>query len=113
MASKLGFILSAIFAVQLFVLFGDLVSIQTIYTNLDAVSVTAGCMISASGGITDDVRILVENETGGAIEPLTKYVIFGSPFEYKLSREYQPYIMGHEPMVISIVRSVVIGYYDK
>lgn len=113
MASKLGFILSTLFVVQLFVLFGDLISVQTIYTNLDAVSVTAGQLIAVHGRITEEIERLVENETGGVIEAITPDTApFGSPYEYKLTKEYNPYIMSSEPLTITIVRSVVIGYFN-
>ena len=60
MAYKIGFILSLIFVVQLFVLMGDIMAIQMIYTNLDAVSVTAGYLISQNGKITTKT-----NHSGG------------------------------------------------
>ena len=70
MGSKLGFILSLLFLVQLFAMVGDLMSIQFIYTNLDAVSVTAGYLISTKGQITNEVIELVKNEANATIEQI-------------------------------------------
>lgn len=113
MASKLGFILSLIFVAQVLVLFGDLIAVQNIYTALDAVSVTAGYIISGKRGITDEVRQLVENETGGEITAITTGpVYFGSVYEYQVSKSFNPYIIKQEPMIITIKRSVIIGFYN-
>ena len=68
MGSKIGFILSLLFVVQLFVLAGDIMAIQMIYTNLDAVSVSAGYIISQKGTITEEVINLVQEEAGASIE---------------------------------------------
>ena len=56
MGSKVGFLLSLLLVVELFVLAGDVFSAQIIYTNLDAVSITAGNVISTKGEITDELR---------------------------------------------------------
>ena len=111
MGYKLGFLLSLIFVVNLFILAGDFTSIQIIYTNLDAVSVTAGQAISKYGEITDSVIRLVENEANAHIEALTSETSsFGSIYEYRIYTSYKPYVISNEPMEISITRSVVIGY---
>ena len=111
MGYKMGFILSLIFIVQLFVIAGDVMSIQVIYTNLDAVSVTAGQAISKYGEITDSVVLLVENQAHAHIEALTSQTpSFGSIYEYRIYTSYTPYVISSEPMEICISRSVIIGY---
>ncbi len=111
MGYKLGFLLSLVFIVQLFIIAGDITSIQIIYTNLDAVSVTAGYSISKYGEITQSVVLLVENQANAHIEALTyEAPSYGSIFEYRIYTTYQPMIISSEPMEISISRSVVIGY---
>ena len=104
-------ILSMLFLAQLFVFTGDLMSIQIIYTNLDAVSVTAGNLISARGGIDDEIRNLVYEQSGGQIVALgDETPILGAVYEYKISREYSPWVMSNNPMEITVYRSVIIGY---
>ena len=113
MAYKIGFILSLIFVVQLFVLMGDIMAIQMIYTNLDAVSVTAGYLISQNGKITTEVVELVKSEAGANIESLNDDPpMLGGLFTFKISKQYDPLIMQEGMMDISIQRSVVIGYYN-
>ena len=112
MAYKLGVILSMLFLAQLFVFTGDLIAIQIIYTNLDAVSVTAGNLISSRGGIDDEIVQLVYEQSGGHIEAIgDETPRFGAVYEYKISREYNPWVMSNNPMEVTILRSVVIGYY--
>ena len=113
MSYKVGLILSMLFIVQLFVFAADLMSVQIIHSNLDAVSVTAGNIISTKGAITSEVINLVQNEAGASIEAtVDESPLFGSVFEYKISKSYQPVFFASQPMQISVVRSVVIGFYN-
>lgn len=113
MGSKLGFILSLLFLVQLFAMVGDLMSIQFIYTNLDAVSVTAGYLISTKGQITNEVIELVKNEANATIEQIgDSPALLGSTFEYRISKPYDAMIIDQKAIEIAVVRSVVIGYYN-
>ncbi len=113
MGSKLGFILSMLFLVQLFALVGDLMSIQFIYTNLDSVSVTAGYIISSKGEITSEVIELVQRETGATIKEIGESShMIGQIFEYKIAKNYKAIIMSKEEIEIAVIRSIVIGYYS-
>jgi len=113
MGSKLGFILSLLFLVQLFAMVGDLMSIQFIYTNLDAVSVTAGYLISTKGQITNEVIELVKNEANATIEQIgDSPALLGSTFEYRISKPYDAMIIDQKAIEIAVVRSIVIGYYN-
>ena len=113
MAYKAGLILSLLFVAQLFIFAADLISVQMIYTNLDAVSVTAANLISTRGGIDEEITNLVYNQSGGVIEAIgDETPMLGSVYEFKISREYNPWVMSNKPMKITIIRSVVIGYYS-
>lgn len=113
MAYKMGFILSLLFVAQLFIFASDLISIQMIYTNLDAVSVTAANLISTRGGIDEEITNIVFNQSGGTIEAIgDETPMLGSVYEFKISREYNPWVMSNKPIDITIIRSVVIGYYS-
>ena len=112
MGYKLGLIISMIFLAQLFVFTGDLISIQIIYTNLDAISVVAGNLISSRGGLDEEIVNLVYEQSGGHIEALgDETPMWGAVYQYKISREFTPWVMSNNPMDISVTRSVVIGYY--
>lgn len=113
MAYKIGLLLSMIFLAYLFVFAGDIMSVQVIYTNLDAVSVVAGNMISSRGKIDDEIINLVYEQTGASIEAIgDETPLFGSVYEYKITREFESWIMSNDPIVISVTRSVVIGYFS-
>jgi hypothetical protein len=52
MASKLGFILTLFFLIQMVAYCGDLAALQALHSLLDAVSITAGKEIALEGSIT-------------------------------------------------------------
>ena len=113
MGYKVGFILSLLLVVELFVLAGDLFSAQAIYTNLDAVSITAGNVISSKGEITDDLKQYVKDQTGGDITAVgDETPLYGSIYTFKISRKFSPMSKFNNASEISVVRSVVIGYYN-
>lgn len=113
MAYKVGFLLSLIFIVQIFILAGDLLAVQVIYTNLDAVSITAGNLISRKGGITQEVIDLVEQEAQATITAVgDNKSLIGSYFMYRIARNYDPYMIPKDNLEIAVQRSVVIGYYS-
>lgn len=113
MGYKIGFILSLLLVVELFILAGDVFSSQVIYTNLDAISITAGNIISSKGGITDEVRTFVWNNTGGEITAVgDEAPLFGSIYTFKISKQYKPMNSFAKETEISVVRSVIIGYYN-
>lgn len=113
MGYKLGFILSLLLVIQLFILAGDIFSAQIIYTNLDAISVTVGNVISSKGEITESLKTYVRNETGGEISAIgDETPLFGSIFTFKITREFEPMNKFTPKSEISVVRSVVIGYYN-
>lgn len=98
---------------MIFVILGDVISVQFIYTNMDAVSLSAGYIISKQGYITEEVERLVENECGATIEPLNDSVpLYGSLYEFRIYRDYEPLFISDDTMEISITRSIIIGYYN-
>ena len=113
MGYKVGFLLSLLLVVELFVLAGDILSAQIIYTNLDAVSITAGHIISTKGEITQELRNYVRNETGGEISAIgDETTLFGSVYTFQIAKPYKPMNGFTKQTQIVVVRSVVIGYYN-
>lgn len=113
MGYKVGFILSLLLVVELFVLAADVFSAQIIYTNLDAISLTAGNIISSKGEITEDLREYVKSQTGGEITAVgDETPLFGSIFTFQISKKYSPINQFTSSSYITVVRSVVIGYYN-
>ena len=98
---------------ELFVLAGDVFTAQIIYTNLDAISITAGNIISTKGEITDELKNYVRNETGGEISPVgNESPMFGSVYTFRITREFNPMNRFTGKTEIAVTRSVVIGYYN-
>ena len=113
MGYKVGFLLSLLLVVQLFVLAGDIFSAQIIYTNLDAISITAGNIISSKGEISDSLKKYVKDQTGGEITAVgDETPLFGSIYTFKISRKFSPMNRFTSATEIAVVRSVVIGYYN-
>lgn len=113
MGYKVGFLLSLLLVAELFILAGDIFSAQIIYTNLDAVSLTAGNIISTKGCITKDVVDMVYEQTGGTIYAVgDEAPLFGSVYTFKITKEFKPMSKFNSETEISVVRSVVIGYYN-
>lgn len=113
MGYKIGFVLSLLLVIELFILAGDIFSAQIIYTNLDAVSITAGNIISSKGAITDEIKSFVNEETGGEITAVgDETPLFGSVYTFKISKYFTPMSRFSDGYEISVVRSVVIGYFN-
>ena len=110
MSSKLGFLLSLFFVIEVVAYVGDMSAINGIYTKLDAISVTAAYQISLKQGLTNEIKEFVYKETKGTIEALDNNVAFGETMRFKIYREYNSLIVSKTPMVITVVRSAVIGY---
>ena len=113
MASKVGFILSLLLVIELFVLAGDVFTAQIIYTNLDAISITAGEIISSKGEISNELKSYVSEQTGGEISAVSNEApMFGSVYTFKITKEFSPMNRFTSKTEIVVVRSVVIGYYN-
>ena len=113
MAYKVGFVLSLLLVIELFVLAGDIFSAQMIYTNLDAISITAGHVISTKGMITEELRNYVYDQTGGEIASVGDDTpLFGSIYTFQITKEFTPMNKVTGKTEIRVVRSVVIGYYN-
>ncbi len=109
----MGFILSLLFLVQLFALLGDMLSVQIIYNNLDAVSVNAGYLISRYGKVTPIVTNYVSEEAGATVVAISEGTgRIGDVYKYKISKTYKPLIIKNEDMEIAVMRSIIIGYYS-
>lgn len=113
MGYKVGFILSLLLIVELFVLAGDIFTAQIIYTNLDAISITAGNIISSKGEISESLKSYVREQTGGEISAVgDETPLFGSVYTFQISKEYSPMNRFTGKSEIKVVRSVIIGYYN-
>lgn len=113
MGSKLGLILSFLFVINVFLLGSDLINLQIIHANLDAVAMTAGHLIVEQGGITAEISAFVEERANASIFCTNNCTPrFGDTYIYNVTTTFETIMMSQDPMVITITRSVIIGYYN-
>ena len=111
MASKLGFILSLIFVIQLLLMTGDIAIIQAKQTQLQAFATTIGQRISLEGGLNQTMVDWATDE-GFTLSCLRQcQPQFGDTLTYQLEVVLTPLIISNNPMSLRIVRHAVIGIY--
>ena len=112
MSYKISFILSMIFVAMFFLFAGDMISLQFIYSDLDAKSVTISYLISERGSIDDSFISYVENKYKIDFVSADNYSpTFGDEVTYVIAKDYKPLVMSKDMMTVSICRTTVIGYY--
>ncbi len=110
MASKLGFLLSLFFVIQIFAFGGDFLAIQSLHASLDSLAVTIGKRISISGGITNEIkRYAAETAKARLVALSDNDVMVGEVYEFALLRIYEPIALG-KSLTITIKRATIIGY---
>lgn len=113
MSYKLGFILSLIFIIQIFLLGSDILCVQVIYSELDAVALSAEYMIANDAQISPETVAFVANAIGGTIVCTSNCSPrFGDALIFEVAVYYDPLIMDSAPMKLVVQRSAVIGYYN-
>ena len=112
MSSKIGTLLSLIFIAFFVALGSDLLTIQLLYSDLDAKSTSIAYIISKRGNAGDDVANLVEERYGVEFTCLTYCNSApGDVVDFVISRDYQPVFISKKPITISVKRQAIIGYY--
>lgn len=111
MASKFGLMLSMIF-VALFFAFGiDLMTVQFIYSDLDAKSISISYEISQYGTIDDALVLSIQNKYNVSFVCVDNCTpLFGDVVTYKLIKSYKPIVISKTPLEITIQRNAIIGY---
>lgn len=113
MSYKISFILSMVFVAMFFLFSGDMISLQFLYSDLDAKSVTISYLISDHGMLDGDFISYIENKYNvDFVSADNYYPLFGDEVTYVLATDYKPLIMSKENMRVSIQRTTVIGYYN-
>ena len=112
MSYKVSFILSMVFVVMYFMFAGDMISLQFIYSDLDAKSVTISYLISENGTIDDNfIHYVEEKYEIDFVSIDNENPLFGDEVTYVIAKIYKPLMMSKEVMTVSIKRTTVIGYY--
>ena len=112
MSYKISFILSMVFVVMFFLFAGDMISIQYIYSDLDAKAINISYLISEHGSLETGFIRLIEKKYDVNFVTADNYSpLFGDEVTYVISKSYKSLIMSQETMTISVQRTTVIGYY--
>ena len=113
MSYKISFILSMVFVCMFFLFSGDMISLQFIYSDLDAKSVTISYLIADHGMLDENFITYIENKYDVDFVYADNYApLFGDEVTYVIAKEYKPLIMSKDIMTISIKRTTVIGYFN-
>ena len=112
MSYKVGLILSMIF-VALFFLFGaDLITLESVYSTLDAKANNISYLISRNGVINDDFIKQVERTFLVRFDcPKNSSPSFGDEVVYTISTTYRPLVISKAEMTVAIQRMTIIGFY--
>lgn len=111
MASKLSFILSLGFFLMAMLLGGDLITIQIISSQLDAMALQVAHRISYSGALTQATIDYVEADGKTHIVSLSSGVKEGETYYFVLYRVYKPLILEPDDFPIAVKRGAIVGYY--
>lgn len=112
MSSKISILLSLIFVVVFFLFGCDLISIQYVYSSLDAKSVTIAYYIAKSGYLNEEYVRYIEGKFQVTFICLNEvYPLYGDVCDFELITYYMPIIMSNEEVPIRVYRSTVLGYY--
>ena len=113
MSYKISFILSMVFVCMFFLFSGDMISLQFIYSDLDAKSVTISYLISDHGALDENFINYIENKYDVDFVYADNYApLFGDEVTYIIAKEYKPLMMSKDIMTVSIQRTTIIGYYN-
>ena len=112
MSYKISFILSMVFVYMFFLFSGDMISLQFLYSDLDAKSVTISYLISEHGSLDQTFIENIENKYSVDFVSADNYTpLFGEEVTYVIAKTYKPLMLSKETMTVSIQRTTVIGYF--
>ncbi len=102
-----------VFVCMFFLFSGDMISLQFIYSDLDAKSVTISYLISDHGALDENFINYIENKYDVDFVYADNYApLFGDEVTYIIAKEYKPLMMSKDIMTVSIQRTTIIGYYN-
>ena len=111
MASKVSMILSVIFVFQLLLMIGDMVSLQMIQTQMQAMAVYVTHRVALTGQLDEAMIEYVEDQGMQLTCLQTCQPQFKDTMVIELSRSYTPLIISDEVIEIKMVRYILVGAY--
>ena len=113
MASKLGFMLSTIFFMFIFLISADMLCISQIKSGLDALATTVGYRIAKEGALTIATLRMIDGYGAELSANSTGSPAIGETYTFSLKKEYKPLILSKNTMVITVTHSTIVGFYDS
>ena len=112
MSYKIGLILSMMF-VALFFLFGaDLITLESVYSGLDAKANNISYIISRRGVVDDELINYIQSTYNVTFNcDLNPTPIFGETIFYQVSTTYRPLVISKNEMIIVVERMTIVGFY--
>ena len=112
MSYKIGLLLSMVFVSLCFLFGADLITIQSVYSTLDAKANNISYLISRAGVVDQSFIDNVQSAYHVKLEcPIILSPTFGEEIAYTISTEYSPMVIAKEKMIIAISRVTVVGFY--
>ena len=114
MGSKLGTILSLMFAVFVFIFAADLIILQANYTQMESIANTIGLMLAEKGGAGSmQVKLYMLNYPEITLKYDSPVFKVGEFKEFVISKEHRGIILFNEPITIAVTRTTLIGQYER
>ena len=111
MSYKLGLMLSLVFLMCVFMMAGDMFCVAAIHSDLDSISLTVSYLISRDGWVSESTREFAE-DSGATLHLPSAAPRIGDTYTFEVSKEYSPIIISRDPIVVTVKRSTVVGYYQ-
>lgn len=113
MGTNLSFILSLFFVIQVMMMGGDILNIQTINTELNAIASYVVRTVQTEGSIkekTIEYVLSVYNSRLVCLENCKSR--FGDTLRFKVERDYHAISYLNKSITITVSRSILLGYFN-
>ena len=112
MSSKIGTILSMLFVALFFVFAMDMISLQYLYTELDAKGVSVAYYIAKTSRTDEEFADYLSRKYSVIVTiPQNQSHDYGDIVDFYIQSEFSPLVISNDSMSVSLKRSAVIGYY--
>ena len=111
MAYKLGLMLSMVFVISVMLLGGDIICVSSIHSTLDSLALVIGRKIAMEGTVSPATKQLAKEHNAIFSCPNVKTPAIGENITFYLGRWYSSFVLSSKDMLITVKRSVIVGYY--
>ncbi len=111
MAYKLGLMLSMVFLISVMLLGGDIIAVSSIHSSLDALSLVISRNIGKDGYVSSLSESLAKEHGAVLVYESGRVPAVGESLTFLLQKEYATMVLSKDPLVISVKRTAIVGYY--